>query len=417
MVGFGGSMAYYTNWVYDHPNRDLIYRTIFRELRPSLLRFRNTFALDPSSAPSSRDMTIDAFALALARQTLGTEPLVLLTSWSPPGFLKNTGKTEGCGVLVKSGGRFCYEEFAKWWVDSVNAYRALGVNPRWVSIQNEPDYSPTSHDGCNFGAREDRNMPGYDKALQATHRLFQAQLPSPPGLVGPEHTGMDGMLPGEGELDELEAVGNHLYASGEYDNPDSLAAGIRMAGKWTKNQPNKEIFMTEYGKLKTHDANDAPKLAVIIHNTLVHGHVAAYWHWDLFWGAGTGEGSLVLVDNPFTGDRRSWANDNGFTVTQSFWYYAHFSRFIRPGFQRVKARCADDSILVSAYVGSGSSACLVIINSSNRAVAGLALNGLPAGNTEVFQSTLSDAMKNLGSLQGSTLPALPLRSITTVSVS
>jgi glucuronoarabinoxylan endo-1,4-beta-xylanase len=416
IVGFGGSMAYYTNWVYDHPNRDLIYSTIYSELRPSLIRFRNTYALDPKSDPTSRDMTIDAFALSAAKQALGSEPLVLLTSWSPPGYLKDTGVTEGCGTLAKVGNKFCYDEFAKWWVDSVNAYRALGVNPRWVSIQNEPDYSPTSHDGCNFGPREKKDLPGYDRALQATHNLFRDRLSNPPGLVGPEHTGMDGILPGDGELDELEAVGNHMYASGEYDDPQSLATAIKLAGKWSKRTPNKDMFMTEYGKLTSHEPMDALKLASIIHKTLVHGDVTAYWHWDLFWGAGTGEGSLVLVDNPFTGNRRMWANENGFTLTQSFWYYAHFCRFIRPGFQRVRVTCPIDSILVSAYVGPANKACAVVINSSNRSIDGLQLNGLPAGSTEVFQSTLSDRMTSLGSMQIPALPPLPGHSITTVAV-
>lgn len=143
MAGFGGSMAYYTNWVSEHPNKDRIYQTIFGELQPAILRFRNTFAMNDKGDAITSDMKIDALAFKAATHFLGYQPNVLLTSWSPPARLKECGQTRGgCknNVIIRSadGTSYAYTEFALWWLDSVKAYEQLGVKVRYVSPQNEP---------------------------------------------------------------------------------------------------------------------------------------------------------------------------------------------------------------------------------------------------------------------------------------
>lgn len=135
ITAMGGSMAYYQNWVTNHPNKEKIYAALFGQLRPALLRFRNTFAMNGRGAPVTDDMRADAELYAAATRVLGYAPPVLLTSWSPPAEFKQSGKTlGGCdGTAIKAGRRgFVYQELAEWWVESIKAYRALGVAPRYV---------------------------------------------------------------------------------------------------------------------------------------------------------------------------------------------------------------------------------------------------------------------------------------------
>lgn len=133
-----------------------------------------------------------------------------------------------------------------------------------------------------FELEEHGRKPGYNEYVFATHRAFRKNMKNPPGLVGPEHTKIDGYLPSGKLLDKLAGVGNHLYGSGDFENPDSLTPSMKTAGIWARGN-EKMLFMTEYGKLKDAEKEDCIKLGQIILNAFLHGGVSAYWHWDLFW--------------------------------------------------------------------------------------------------------------------------------------
>lgn len=149
-------------------------------------------------------------------------------------------------------------------------------------MQNEPDYDTPGHDSCKFDLHEHGSTPGYENLVFATHARMHKELRHPPGLVGPEHTKIDGFLPSGKLFDKLEVIGNHMYGSGDFESPDSLLPSIQTAGRWAKNN-HKELWCTEFGKLKDHETWDPLKLGQIVLNTLVHGGVSAYAHWDLFW--------------------------------------------------------------------------------------------------------------------------------------
>lgn len=132
-------------------------------------------------------------------------------------------------------------------------------------------------------------------------------------------------------------------------------------------------------------------------------------------GAGTGEGSLVLVENPWT--PKKWKTKDGFWLTSSFWWFAHFTKFIRPGMKRVDAQSRSTEILVAAFGGDNGSYTVVIINKGKSPVNGVALAGLPQSSRAavVFQTKLTGRMEKLGSLTDSMVQNLPPTSITTVT--
>jgi O-glycosyl hydrolase len=132
-------------------------------------------------------------------------------------------------------------------------------------------------------------------------------------------------------------------------------------------------------------------------------------------GAGTGEGSLLLVENPWTPN--DWKTKDGFRLTTSFWWFAHFSKFIRPGMFRVDGRSKSADVLVAAFGGDNSAVTVVIINKARNPVNGITLSGLPSSSrtAHVFQTTMTGKMERLGPLTDSMVPLLPARSITTVT--
>lgn len=164
--GFGGSLAFFQNWVSDHPNASDIYDAIFTELRPSVLRLRNSYDQPTQFLTADQIMDIDRQFVEASKERLGDlAPRILMSSWTPPAALKQNEKLTGgdrLAVLKKDRfGAFIYKDFAKYWLDSLMEYEARGVEPTWISIQNEPDYNTTAHDTCVFDASESFYRPGY----------------------------------------------------------------------------------------------------------------------------------------------------------------------------------------------------------------------------------------------------------------
>jgi len=46
MEGFGGSIAYYENWLIAHPKRLMVYDFLFKDLGISILRIRNSYMVE-----------------------------------------------------------------------------------------------------------------------------------------------------------------------------------------------------------------------------------------------------------------------------------------------------------------------------------------------------------------------------------
>jgi O-glycosyl hydrolase len=142
MQGIGVSNAFFTNWWHNgHPYSSEIYGLFLGELQPSMLRIRNNFGINADA-----DMKIDAEFLAIAKKQLGYDPIVLMTGWSPPAWLKVSKQLLGSAtnsqtrdVLAKDElGRFRYYDFAQYWVKSLQAYAAMGVVPdffRYVLLE------------------------------------------------------------------------------------------------------------------------------------------------------------------------------------------------------------------------------------------------------------------------------------------
>src|SRR5262249_13047596 len=120
--GFGGSIAYYASYLTHHPYKQEIYAALFdpqEGLGVSLLRLQNYYRgqsggnFDPDAAE----------VVATASQIRGKAIPVLLTSWSPPAYLKSNG-AEGCPntndcTLAKVNGAYDYDGFAQYWLQSI----------------------------------------------------------------------------------------------------------------------------------------------------------------------------------------------------------------------------------------------------------------------------------------------------------
>ena len=137
------------------------------------------------TTPSGRmDPNLEHFSLAhdqeyilpLLRQALAIQPgiHVMLTPWSPPGWMKTTGSMLGSNPETKKASALrpeAYDAFAQYLVKAIEGYQAAGV-PVWaLSVQNEPLYAPPTYSGMKMEAAEQARFlaEALGPALAAAH--------------------------------------------------------------------------------------------------------------------------------------------------------------------------------------------------------------------------------------------------------
>ncbi|HLV09766.1 MAG TPA: hypothetical protein VKY40_06130, partial [Halanaerobiales bacterium] len=134
MEGFGGSIAWYENFLTAHPNKEELYDIIFKDLGLDILRFQNWYGKRTQVAQYEEEIVREA------ERSLGHPLKILITSWTPLKRLKSNDNLEDGGTLIKENGEYAYDEFASYWHNSLLAYERAGIKADYISIQNEPDY-------------------------------------------------------------------------------------------------------------------------------------------------------------------------------------------------------------------------------------------------------------------------------------
>ncbi len=401
-------------WVTAHPYKNEIYTNAFAGLNLSMLRLGNWYRYQGTS---NFDPDAPEF-VSRANQVLGRPVPVLISSWSPPAFLKSNGQVGNGGTLLYTNGGFLYNEFAQYWYDSIVAYRNLGVSPTWISIQNEPDWE-AGYDSCIFRPSQVYTNPtnywaGYSNALSATY-LRLTNLSSSPKLLGPENVGLYGNSAAVQNYaatmnpNHFYGVAHHLYGGSTDGSPDGYNSALSAL---TNIFPSKPRFMTEFG------LGDMLDQANLIHNVLSVEQASAYNYWSLIW-PGT-EGGLIQIEFPW--NQSQWTNappgtptqSHGWWVTPAYWAMKHFSFFVQPGYRRVAAACTDTNVLTSAYLSpEGLRLVVVLINRNlNFATNSLSFGSFPYFNSAVYQTAGTNNFQSLGAVGSQLL--LPAQSLTTV---
>jgi len=294
---------------------------------------------------------------------MGHPPKILMSSWSPPGYLKSNGVTKGTrGTLLQTAGAYGYAQFADWWVRSLAAYSAHGVTPDYISIQNEPDFFNAGWETCQLDTAEDVTNAGYGRALDAVSAaLAGSALDTKPKIVGPESSGAGNGV--QRYLNNMSAasfdvVAHHLYNGGIAGNdpaPDSFATAMTNVAS-AANNAGKPIFMTEF-------APQAPSLlntAWMIQDALTTEGVSAYVYWGLIWAppaSGAPAGLITIA---------SADPSSPYTINDTYYAMKHFARWTDPDWVRVGAASSVPAVRSSAFVSpDGASLTVVVLNSDS----------------------------------------------------
>ncbi|MGA7857402.1 MAG: glycoside hydrolase family 30 beta sandwich domain-containing protein [Terracidiphilus sp.] len=137
-----------------------------------------------TTPPGVTDMNLEHFSIAhdqeyilpMLKKALAINPgiHIMLTPWSPPGWMKTTGSMLGSNAETKEESHLrpeAYTAFANYLVKTIQGYQAAGV-PVWaLSVQNEPLYAPPTYSGMKMEAAEQAKFFGdaLGPALAAAH--------------------------------------------------------------------------------------------------------------------------------------------------------------------------------------------------------------------------------------------------------
>ena len=412
--GFGGSIAYYDNWVVAHPKRSLIYDYLFRDLGLSIFRVRNLYM---NEGGVNQGVT-DTRSIVLEGKKRGAFD-ILMSSWSPPGKYKSNGKPANdetmATLAMDTAGNFVYGDFAKWWYKSLLDYKAKGVDMKYISIQNEPNWNP-GYEGCIFMPTEQTvfdkklaknvKVASYSKAFNAVYDTlskYSATLNMSPKMIGPEVLGIEnawGGRPGDYtktmDMTKCYAVAHHLYTG---TDPATMVTNMTVLNNAYPNIPK---MQTEYSD------KDWLTLSQIIHNSLVVENVSAYLVWDLIWPGS----DFMDMENPWTSS--SWVNPNGFKVGTKYYAFKQYAYFIKPGYSRVETAGSTTTLRVSAFLSpdSGNMSIVAINASATQDSISISPTAYTVSSGNIYRTSAAENCILLGTYSGGNIK-LPPKSITT----
>ena len=427
LVGFGAATAYQAYLL--SGRTDDIFKVLFVDSGLDILRLGNWYQNQNSTNATPTTPFNDNVAAQIVQKATtargGTPPKILMSSWTPPSYLKSngmtrppygsgTGTTNAVGTLIQNNGAYAYADYADWWVRSLQAYAAQGVVPDYISIQNEPDFFTNGWETCLWGPTEGATLEGittagYGQALEAVYNAIGAStLASPPIIVGPETTGfrdniVQKYLAGL-NLAQLGGIAHHLYGTTEDNpNPDWFNGSMSSVGK-AASAAGLPTFMTEYSP-------NAPTMldtAWLMNNALTVENVSAYIYWELVWSP-TPPTGLVTIASP--------APNSTYTINDTYYALKHFARWTDPGWVRVDATSSVSAVRASAFVSpDGSRLTLVLLNTSAKARSvAVSPGAFPFGSLTVYRSSGDTERTTPVALESDGSLLLPSRSIATLT--
>ena len=415
--GFGGSIAYYENWVVAHPKRSLIYDYLFRDLGLSILRSRNMYMNEGGTNNGVND-TKTVVSEGKKRSSFD----MMISSWSPPGKYKSNGKPANdetmATLATDANGNFVYGDFAKWWYKSLLDYKAKGIDVKYISIQNEPNWNP-GYEGCIFMPTEQTvfdkklaknvKVASYAKAFNAVYDTlakYKSSLNMYPKMIGPEVLGIENAWSGRPgdytkymDMSKCYAVAHHLYTGTD------AATMVTNMTVLNNAYPTIPKMQTEYSD------KDWFTLSQIIHNSLVVENVSAYLVWEIIWPGS----DFIDMENPWTSG--SWVNTNGFKVGTKYYAFKQFANFIKPGYSRIETSGGTSSLKVSAYLSpDAQKMSIVAINTATtKDSITVSTQDYTVLSGNIFRTSDTENCILSGTYSGGNI-VLPPKSITTIAL-
>ncbi len=376
MLGFGGALTESSAWVLAQlpaeQRRDILRRyydpadgigyTLARTHLNSCDFSLNMWALD--DVPGDYDL--HHFSLAPMRQWLmpllhdardiaGPDRFKLLVSpWSPPAWMKTNARMDDGGSLRRE----YRPAWANYYVRFIQAMRDEEKIPVWaLTIQNEPEAHQT-WESCLYTPEQERDFV----RQHLGPALAQAQL-SDVKLIGWDHN-RDAIEARAAALFADPAAAKYFWGLGvHWYVSNDFAASARVHARY----PDKPILFTE-GCWEGGQALGAWEHGEGYARQMIgdfNNWVCAFFDWNIVLDQRGGPNHVGnFCDAPVLVD----TNTKEVRYGPSFYYIAHFSRFVRPGAHRIASSGGPASVQSIAFQNPDGSLVTIVVNPTAEAV-------------------------------------------------
>jgi glucuronoarabinoxylan endo-1,4-beta-xylanase len=339
--------------------------------------FRDQIETDTSSCSS----TCTFPASVTLTQAIAYGVKVFGTPLSPPASMKSNGSTicntgSGNGSLNTSS----YAAFATYLKNYATQFKStFGVSPAAISVQNEPNYCPTTYDGAVYTAAQLDTFIGSN--LGPT--LSGTGVP----VMMPEDTNWTQLQPNADTCMTDSSCSQYVRYVATHDYLQQAGLPLSDIVAYS-NQGSARLWMTETG-----NGN------VAWDGTMTGGTGGLYWaqniHDSLVNANANGWMFYRFVDTNSAATYGLYLTTTG-TYSQTFWTMGNWSKFVRPGWVRIDATANPISgVYVTAFKdpSAGGFAIVAVNQNSSSANLSVSLAGFPSVTT--VTPTLTSASANL----------------------
>ncbi len=304
------------------------------------------------------DMALESFSIARDRQALlpfiksaqhvAGRPIKLLASpWSPPAWMKTSGQMNRGGMLRPE----CRGAWARCYARFIEAYEAEGV-PIWgISVQNEPA-ATQSWDSCIYSAEEER-----DFVRDFLGPELEAAGLGHVRIVIWDHN-RDLMVERARTVYSDPDAARYVWGTGfHWYGEDCFDHVQQVHDAW----PDKQLLFTEGCQEggPHHGSWDlGERYARSMINDLNRWTVG-WIDWNLLLD---GQGGPNHVGNFCSAPILADSSTDAFSLQSSYFYIGHFTRFVKPGAQRVLCTTGQQDLETAAFINPDGSVATVVMN-------------------------------------------------------
>jgi glucosylceramidase len=275
--------------------------------------------------------------------------------WSPPAWMKTNGDMLHGGKLRPEYA----DTWARYVVRFVREYEKIGI-PMWgLTVQNEP-MATQPWESCIFTAEEERDyVKNHLGPVLARAGLGRLKLMIWDHNRGIMYQRAKVVLDDPAAAKYVWGTGFHWYVGDHFDN-------VRLVHDA---YPDKALMFTE-GTEATFDPNTLGdwKWGEVYGTSMVNdfNNWATGWTvWNVLLderGGPNHVGNFCMA--PIIGDTRTGA----LTYMASYYYLAHFSKFVRPGARRIVASSNTDDLRTTAFVNPDGTVAVIVLNTTEKDV-------------------------------------------------
>ncbi len=273
--------------------------------------------------------------------------------WSPPAWMKSNGDMLHGGELKPK----FYGAWANYYAKFIKAYEQQGV-PIWgITVQNEP-MAVQPWESCNYTAEEERDF--VKNYLGPT--LAQTGLADKKIMVWDHNRNLmyqraSTVLEDPAAAKYVWGVAFHWYVGNNFENVERVHEAF----------PNTRLLGTEgcngpFNMSQINDWSAGEKYGQSMINDFNHGAVG-WTDWNVLLDQ---EGGPNHVKNfcfaPIHGDTKT----GRLYYMDSYYYIGHFSKFVRPGAQRIISSATTDNLLTTAFINPDGKIAVIVMNQTDQ---------------------------------------------------